>query len=437
MNPTEGIAAGARITSRARRLPTTLAAVRRSVTGPRVAFSDPDGPEIVGCGAAATVTADGPDRFRTVRRRADDLFAAVDGPAPKAARPRLAGGFAFHPDHEPAPPWDGFPGARFVLPRVQAVRAGGERWLVVNACGADAPPDAVEATLDEVLERVTGETSGKPLPGVAGVDRTPSRGGWHRQVRRAIDRIDAGDLEKVVLAQRLAADLHNPFYLADALDRLDRSYPDCYRLAVDPGVGGVFFGATPETLVDLRGERVETEALAGSAARGGTATEDERLARGLVESEKVGHEHEVVAETVAEQLEGLASGITAGDRTIRKLANVQHLRTPISATVAEPTHVLSVVEALHPTPAVGGRPPDAARATIREAEAFDRGWYAAPVGWFDASGDGTFAVGIRSAVAGGERAHLFAGNGIVADSDPDEEYDELQLKYRPILDLLG
>jgi len=128
--------------------------------------------------------------------------------------------------------------------------------------------------------------------------------------------------------------------------------------------------------------------------------------------------------------------VNTDTRRVRKLANVQHLQTPIHATISEPRHVLEFVEALHPTPAVGGLPPEEALQTIRETEGFDRGWYAAPVGWIDGDGNGTFAVAIRSAIAREQTATLFAGAGIVADSDPDEEYDELQLKYQPILDEL-
>jgi len=147
-------------------------------------------------------------------------------------------------------------------------------------------------------------------------------------------------------------------------------------------------------------------------------------------------EHEVVADAIREQLEPFASSVGTGDQSVRRLATVQHLRTPISAELAGDEHVLSLVEALHLTPAVGGLPPDAALETIRRTETFDRGWYAAPVGWFDASGNGTFAVAIRSALARGDAATVFAGAGIVADSDPDREWDEVQLKYRPMLDEL-
>jgi menaquinone-specific isochorismate synthase len=144
----------------------------------------------------------------------------------------------------------------------------------------------------------------------------------------------------------------------------------------------------------------------------------------------------VVLEAVRDQLEPYASSVETGERRVRQLATVQHLETPVRAQLDRERHVLDLVETLHPTPAVGGMPQAAALETIRETEAFDRGWYAAPVGWIDAAGDGHFAVAIRSAVARDRSVTLFAGAGIVADSDPDREWGELRLKYRPILDEL-
>jgi menaquinone-specific isochorismate synthase len=153
-------------------------------------------------------------------------------------------------------------------------------------------------------------------------------------------------------------------------------------------------------------------------------------------SEKNVHEHDLVAETIRDQLAPFAASVAMGERQVRRLATVQHLWTPITAELDRNYHVLDLVEALHPTPAVGGLPPADALQTIRETEPFDRGWYAAPVGWIDAAGYGSFAVALRSAVASGRTVTLFAGVGIVADSDPDREWDEVQLKYRPILDEL-
>jgi menaquinone-specific isochorismate synthase len=225
------------------------------------------------------------------------------------------------------------------------------------------------------------------------------------------------------------------------LTRLGERYPDCYRFLVEPVPGSgrlqaSLFGATPERLVSVRGRTVETDALAGTTGRGETSEEDEWLAAELADDSKNSHEHDLVADTIKQQLAPFAASVSAGPRRIRKLATVQHLWTPITATLDRAEHVLSLVEALHPTPAVGGLPPERALETIRETEPFDRGWYAAPIGWVDAAGYGTFAVALRSAVTRGDTATLFAGVGIVSDSDPDREWDEVQLKYRPILNEL-
>ncbi|MFB6088069.1 MAG: isochorismate synthase MenF [Haloarculaceae archaeon] len=417
-------------------------AVLERLERPTVGWSE-DGQSVVAGGAAATVEASGAGRFEAVKRRAAALFAdrIVPTTVPRAARPRLFGGFAFHEsserDHDEL--WTGFPDAMFVLPAIQVVDAGEETWLVANATGAD--PDGTarrrldewEATLEDV-RTTRPETEGKP--GVASRTFTPDEAGWRDQVTAAVDRIERGDLRKVVLAQSQTVDLERPLSVSSTYGRLGDTYPDCYRFLFAPDDGGTFLGATPETLVSRDGRTIETQALAGSTGRGDTPAEDEWLARELQESEKDVHEHRLVVEAIERQLDPYATTISTGERTVRTLDTVQHLETPVSAALAEDYHVLTLVEALHPTPAVGGLPPDAAWETIREAEKFDRGWYASPVGWFDAEGDGTFAVAIRSALARGDRATLFAGNGIVADSDPDREWDEVQLKYRFILDAL-
>lgn len=406
---------------------------------PRVHWAAPDGLEIAGGGAAARLRADGPDRFAILREDADRLFSALDVEGPEAARPRAFGGFAFDADHDPAPPWEGFPAAEFVVPRVQLTRTDETTWLTVSHYGDDADPAGVDEELEAVRTELAEHPAMQPsggVPGVAATRLTTPREEWTRQVRAATDRIDAGNLRKVVLAQALEATLGTPIKVSDVLERLRRTYPDCYRFLFEPTAAASFFGAPPERLVSLSGREVETEALAGSAARGESPEADHELMTSLLESEKIQHEQGVVVDTIREQLEPLGE-VRVGERTVRKLATIQHLRTPIRAELADAEHVLSIVEALHPTPAVGGLPPEAAWETIRETEAFDRGWYAAPMGWFDAAGDGEFAVAIRSGVASDDSVTLFAGNGIVADSDPDEEWEEVQLKYRPILDALA
>jgi menaquinone-specific isochorismate synthase len=419
---------------------TGLRSFLRLVDRPRVAWADGE-QTVAGGGAAAAVAASGSDRFGSVRERATRLFAGLrTGDLPDSLAPRLYGGFAFTDTHaaETSDIWAGYPGAMFVLPAVQLSLTADGAWLTAAATGRGAA-ERVERRLDRWRSRLAAlpALEATPPPGVTDLSYTPSRERWRSQVGTAAERIRVDGLEKVVLAQSLTATLSRPAVPADILARLGEPYPDCDRFLFAPERGGSFFGATPERLVTVDGGRVETEALAGSISRGETPGEDDRLADRLRNSEKNRHEHALVVDAVRAQLRAVADGIETGERTVRRLANVQHLRTPLRGVLDRDRHVLELVEALHPTPAVGGLPPDAALATIRDTEAFDRGWYAAPVGWFDADGDGSFSVAIRSGVATDRRVTTFAGAGIVADSDPDREWAELQLKYRPILDELS
>jgi menaquinone-specific isochorismate synthase len=427
------------LVSRAREVPdVSYRAFLETTDWPRFHWAALDGVEVSGGGACARLTARGTDRFDRLQSDSEALFSGRDVDAPRAARPRLFGGSSFFPDHEPSAPWSGFPATEFVLPRVQLTRARGSTWLTVNACGDDQDPSTVDRRLEAIAETIEDLPAMRPvgdLPGVTERRPVTTRDEYVGGVERTIERIETGALRKVVLATTVAADLAENVDAIDLLERLRRTYPECYRFLVSFGEDASFFGAPPERLVRLEGRRATTEALAGSVARGETPVEDEALATSLLESEKLQFEQGVVLDAICDQLAPFGD-VDRGEQGVRKLATIQHLHTPVTAHLDDAEHVLTLVEALHPTPAVGGLPPDLAADAIRETEPFERGWYAAPIGWFDASGDGEFAVGIRSAVAEGDRVTLFAGNGIVADSDPAAEWDEVQLKFRPILDEL-
>ncbi|ALG82187.1 isochorismate synthase [Halanaeroarchaeum sulfurireducens] len=430
--------------------PTALRDVLRLDRPIHAAVTAPDGPTVVASGSAATATAEGADRFAGIRETATTVYETVDDDSvPDGARPRFVGGFAFHDRHERAHPWDDFPGAWFALPSVQIVLGEDGGWITATGNRDERSPSEIVATAESVRDGLVSGGPAEETPGVSSVVRETTLEEWTEQLEGALSRIDAGDIEKVALAQTLRANLEAQFPLASVIERLGETYPDCFLFALRPGAGytepthsgeqappvPTFFGASPERLVTKAGDTVRTGALASTVGRGDTETEDDRLADRLRTDEKFQREHRVVVESIREQLTPVARNVQTGSRTVRRLDSVQHLYTPIEAT-ATADHVLAVVTALHPTPAVGGLPPDVALETIRNTETFDRGWYAAPVGWFDEEGDGTFAVGIRSAVGEDREATLFAGNGIVADSDPVAEWEEVQLKYEPILDAL-
>lgn len=424
------------VVSRSRTVPPVAAqAVLSAFDPPRVQWHSPDGIEIVGVGAAAHLNADAPNRFQQVREQGAALLTGTDHNGPPITRPRFYGGVAFSDDHTPNPPWTGFDGATFLLPRVQVTNDGDSTWVTVSHVGSDPQPGTVSQRLDTVVDRIQELPefeSGGDRPGIDTLDGTPDRAGWETQVETVVDSIDAGTVRKVVLARALRATLETDLDVPQVLARLRHRYADCYRFLIEPPDGTAFFGAPPERFLRMSGRTVETEALAGSVERGDTPAADAKLGAQLRESPKLQEEQSLVVEAIENQLAPVGS-VTVGDQTVRRLSNIQHLQTPISASLDSDYHVLDVVELLHPTPAVGGVPPDTALETIRRTEPFDRGWYAAPVGWFDSNGDGEFAVAIRSAVGADRSVTLYAGNGIVADSDPREEWSELRAKYEPLL----
>ncbi|MFP4529670.1 MAG: isochorismate synthase MenF [Halodesulfurarchaeum sp.] len=423
-------------------------------------WAEPDEPPVIASGRAATVTGSGPSRFRTVKRRADALYAALDHQGvPRPARPRLFGGFSFFDEETLDPPWTDFEPAGFVLPAIQVTLDRDRTW--VTSLG-DEPADrlgqAIESleTARENAEEVAATRTdasdrhasrptspGSDSQSAEPVGLTAERSAWTERVRTVRDTIRDSDLKKVVLSAAYELDRAPDLDLGSVLAALESRYPDCYRFSfagpradpTDPE-GASFFGASPERLVEKRETAIETEALAGTVERGEDPTLDERQIERLSDDETLAREHELVATQITDQLNGLGAEVTVGEREIQTLANVHHLRTPIRASLPPNVHVLDIVASLHPTPALGGLPREKARETIADIETTVRGWYGAPVGWFDAAGDGTFAVGIRSALVAAGRATLFAGNGIVAGSDPETEWRELEAKFEPIREVL-
>lgn len=417
----------------------SFAAFLNSQPTPRVHWAAPSGLELAGGGAAATLSAQDGYRFDRLVAEATDLFEPSDHRGPPETRPRLLGGLAFSPETERRSPWESFPSAFFLVPSVEVTRTDDATWLTVRSSDPEATPEELKTRLDAAREEVTSlpmmRSRGTTPSVVSKQVRTPKTE-WLEQVRATTERIREGSLTKAVLATALDVELSDRVDVATILERLRRTYNNCYRFLVQPTEASAFFGPPPERLVKRTGRTVKTEALAGSVPRGETLEEDDELAAALQRSEKFREEQQLVADTIREQLASLGD-VAVGERGLRRLTNIQHLQTDITATLSEDTHVLDIVSALHPTPAVGGIPQAEAREHIEQTESFDRGWYAAPVGWFDADGEGEFAVGIRSGVASGSRVTLFAGNGIVADSDPEAEWEEIHPKFRPILDEFG
>jgi menaquinone-specific isochorismate synthase len=358
------------------------------------------------------------------------------------ARPRLFGGFAFQDDFVPDNTWSVFYPAQFVLPHFQWVRVGKEAFLTINALipSDEEPSESLDGLREALAARLAlPSRSQQHTITPHDIHYPMSADMWRNIVRNATQAIAEAHLEKVVLSRVCEVRTKELIDAAATLEFLNSHYRDSYRFIFEPVPHHAFFGATPELLIQKTGNSVSTMALAGSAARGQTSEQDEQLASQLLASRKDRHEHQLVADTIHRKLAGLLAEVhIPSEPRMLKLRNIQHLLTPIEGRLRNPElGILPLVNLLHPTPAMGGVPSAAALAFLRRAELVPRGWYAAPIGWLDACGDGVFAVAIRSAVTQHTRAWLYAGAGIVNDSEPEREWVETSLKFRPMLGALG
>jgi isochorismate synthase len=266
----------------------------------------------------------------------------------------------------------------------------------------------------------------------------PSLQSYGTGVGAALERLRDGVLRKVVLARTMEVDAGRELDPRRLVRRLRAVDPDCYAFAAPTGLGGILVGATPELLVSRHGPVVRANPLAGSAQRSGDPQEDRANAEALGSSAKDREEHAIVVESVFGALQPLCTELHYDiEPTLLPTANVWHLSTRFRGRLREPKpSVLELASMLHPTPAVCGTPTAGALALIDELEPFDRGCYAGPVGCVDANGDGEWAIALRCAELSGEHATLFAGAGIVPDSDPTAELEETESKFRAFLDSL-
>lgn len=346
-----------------------------------------------------------------------------------AARPRWIGGFAFAPGGAERAPWTGFGDAWFALPRWTYTVRDGVAQLVL-AVEASEATDAARwcAQLADVQQTIAAGFVAHGQPALA--EFAPSDGkDYRRRVAAITDAIARGEVAKVVAARTCEVRFGGNVRLGDLVLALDTRHAETTRVMLRPPGAAALVAATPERLVRKRGMLVECDALAGTIPAGDQA-------EALLASAKDHHEHDVVIRAIAGALVEAGGDVTIEPTRVRALRHVLHLHAPISATLRGATHVLDLVKRLHPTPAVGGWPMQTAIDWIARHEAA-RGWYAAPIGWFDLDGDGELVVAIRSAVIAGDRATLYAGAGIVAGSDPDRELAETDAKLRAMLGALG
>lgn len=375
-------------------------------TGGCLWWHDDDG--FAAWGEAARIeVGDGPARFKHAAAELAATFAAIQVNGPAVGTPIAVGSFTFDPLEQ---------GSILVIPRLVL-----RRDRAVLADGAELPVLSYDVASRPPLDRAR-------FAGAAMSELT-----WLEAVSTAVDDIEHGRLDKVVLARDELVWAKTPFDEGAVAARLIERYPGCYTFAC-----GGLVGASPELLVRKRGTSVESLVLAGSGPRSIDPEHDEAIGRKMLNSDKERCEHALAVASVLDPLRQLCEAVQVEETPhLLRLANVQHLATRVQAKVDASVSVLELVGVLHPTAAVCGVPRIDALGTIRAAEGGLRGRYAGPVGWVDASGDGEWAIALRCAQITGTRARLFAGAGIVAGSMPEDELEETRLKLRAMQDALG
>ena len=416
-------------------------------------FEQPDrgGAALAALGEAMCLNSSGPDRFASIADRWRGLAAtAVGDPLddPDRSGPVAVGGFAFAPEGGGTPAWEGFDPASLIVPevairRVAKARDRDEPDVRLTLAALMAPDDTSEEALDR-LERRLAELRERALPlldpaptGKYRVASAMPPEHYEAAVRHATTLIRKGGLEKIVLAREVETHAPQRYDPAAMLGVLREAFPACYCLCVGRG-DATLIAASPELLIRREGHRVSTLALAGSTRRSADPAVDDHLGEQLLRDESYRSEHAIVARRIERTLRPHSVWVAAApEPEIVKIANIQHLATPIRVQLAAPIDAVELVGLMHPTPAVGGEPRSEATPLIPALEGLDRGWYAGPVGWTDATGDGEFCVALRCALLRENVARCYAGNGIVRDSNPQAELAETEVKLQALLPLLA
>jgi len=406
-------------------------------TGSALLWAPPADEEACGLGAAFTLQAQGSDRFQIIQARAEEVWSSLDASRsdPSAPAPRFFGGLAFQPGQAESGLWQGFGDARFVLPELSYLKNKAGAWLrlIVRGGGWDKVRfrNELEPRLTRALHALFSATGVRESARELGREER-SEPAFAELVTAIQDEIKSGRAQKIVAARRVSLTLDRELLPEVVQSRLRDDAPESTRFAFRVG-GATFLGATPEQLVEKRGFELCTEAVAGSVS-----ADDATSAKWLLESDKDIREHEFVVSEILRLLAPVTSELSpASTREVHRLRTVLHLRTPIQGKLRESSHVLDLVGKLHPTPAVAGVPTRAAIDFITRHEPDQRGWYSGPFGWFDEKGDGRFVVALRCGVVAGKHAELYAGAGVVADSNAPSEFAETRWKLAALLGALG
>ncbi|WP_338151915.1 isochorismate synthase [Mesobacillus campisalis] len=353
--------------------------------------------------------------------------------------PAMFGGFSFDPLKDKTGLWSKFSQSHFHIPAFMLTVLEDEAYFTTNVVCTQHDDASLFDKISEERQAILAAAVREQeysLPNLEAL-REIQPEEWKQSVKDLVESLENSGLKKVVLARELRLQFDQDVAVEGVLQRLTEQQRESFIFAFEAN-GDCFIGASPERLVKKEGEKVFSACVAGSIPRGKTPEEDRQLGKVLLEDQKNLIEHQYVVEMIKEAMQETCDRVVLPDGPkLMKMKYIQHLYTPVTGENRAGTSILDLVDRLHPTPALGGLPKEKAVEKIREIEILDRGLYASPIGWLDHLGNGEFAVAIRSALIQASEASLFAGCGIVADSDAESEYTETSIKFRPMLAALG
>ncbi|MFD1030317.1 isochorismate synthase [Metaplanococcus flavidus] len=396
---------------------------------------------LVGLGHAHVLTiSNHQGRFEEVKRNWQSLCKQIVNEEP-SVEPILFGGFSFDPLNKANTLWNKFPESYFAVPTFQLVIKSDRAYVSIHLITKEEDTfQAFESLRKERDKLIHAAQVSEPIaykkPVVTGREEL-KKTSYLSSIEKVTSIIKAKQADKVVIARVLRLDFDKPLSHSSALYQVSKEQPESFLFGLEADEQ-FFFGATPERLVKVEDRQALSTCLAGSIPRGKTVEKDTELGNELLNDPKNRSEHQYVVNMISKVFAAHCSGQFVPKKPIlMKVRDIQHLYTPVEGELKQGSNLIDLVRDLHPTPALGGEPKQSALSLIRQYEPMNRGFYAAPIGWIDAKGNGEFAVAIRSALMDGKKAYLYAGGGIVEDSTPESEYAETWVKFRPMLRALG
>lgn len=394
----------------------------------------------VGIGSVHQIIAE-EKRFQQLQQKWEEILqqAIIHNPYDEVGTGLVTlGGMSFDPLRPQSVLWEKYPTSKLTIPEYTFVQYKENYYLTINKYvnGNEQLNELYESFQKDENTLLHSDVKKSDVHHqiISKNEIEPNK--WKNTVQQAVEEIKQEKAKKIVLAREMRIQLNKKAHIPLLLTRLLETQPNSYIFAFEQG-DNCFLGATPERLVQVEGEKLLSTCLAGTARRGKTFEEDKQIARELLNDQKNREEHDYVVKMIKESIEPYCEDVNIPEEpVVLPLRNLQHLYTPVRATLKSQFSVLDIIEKLHPTPALGGVPKEKALQFIREHELLDRGWYGAPIGWLDSNKNSEFAVAIRSGLVQNDEVSLFAGCGVMRDSTPEMEYEETNMKFLPMLTIL-